>query len=75
MSIVTAIDAFIFVIEWGVTSRGAIRTALANERTISDKLLGVILNKVDMKKLKGYENFDSDGYYHQHYDGHYKRPS
>ncbi|MGH8612557.1 MAG: GNVR domain-containing protein, partial [Gammaproteobacteria bacterium] len=52
----SGIDAFIFVVEWGMTSRGAVRAALAEERPISDKLLGVILNKVDMKKLKFYEH-------------------
>ena len=74
-SLASAIDAFIFVIEWGETSRGAVRTVLANEPRIRDKLLGVILNKVDMKKLKVYESFDSDGYYHPSYDGRYKRQS
>lgn len=68
----SAIDGFIFVIEWGATSRGAVRAALARERAISDKLLGVILNKVDMKKLKTYEHFGSDGYYAQHYENYYK---
>jgi polysaccharide biosynthesis transport protein len=72
-SLASAIDVFVFVIEWGETSRGAVRTVLANEPWISDKLLGVILNKVNMKKLKVYEPFDSDGYYHSRYDGYYKR--
>jgi succinoglycan biosynthesis transport protein ExoP len=74
-SLASAIDAFIFIIEWGETSRGAVQMVLANEPWISDKLLGVILNKVDMKKLKVYESFDSDGYYHPRYDGRYKRQS
>jgi succinoglycan biosynthesis transport protein ExoP len=67
-----AIDAFIFVVEWGTTSRGAVRAALSNEHSIKEKLLGVILNKVDMKKLKFYEHFGSDGYYQQHYENCYK---
>lgn len=66
------IDAFVFVVEWGVTSRGAIRSALEKERLIKDKLLGVILNKVDMEKLKIYEHFDSDGYYRPHYGNYYE---
>jgi succinoglycan biosynthesis transport protein ExoP len=67
-----AIDAFIFVVEWGTTSRGAVRAALSNEHSIKEKLLGVILNKVDMKKLKFYEHFGSDGYYQQHYENYYR---
>jgi polysaccharide biosynthesis transport protein len=68
-----AIDTFILVVAWGETSRGAVRAVLAKERLIRDKLLGVVLNKVDMEKLKLYEHFDSDGYYHRHYENYYKR--
>jgi succinoglycan biosynthesis transport protein ExoP len=67
-----AIDAFIFVVEWGRTSRGAVRAALAEEHSIRDKLLGVILNKVDMKKLKIYEHYGSVRYYYRHYENYYK---
>ena len=67
-----AIDAFIFVVEWGTTSRDAVRAALAKEHSINEKLLGVILNKVDMKKLKIYQHFGSEGYYQQHYENYYK---
>jgi polysaccharide biosynthesis transport protein len=66
-----AIDAFIFVVEWGVTSRGAVRATLGKEHSMSEKLLGVILNKVDMKKLKTYEHFGSDGYYNRLYEEYY----
>ncbi|SRR5579875_513835 len=68
------IDAFVFVIEWGATSRGAISTLLAKEHLIREKLLGIVLNKVNMKKLKKYEHFDSDGYYHAvHYKNYYRK--
>jgi len=69
--IAPAIDAFIFVVEWGKTSRGAIRSILAKEHSIREKLLGAILNKVDMDKLDIYEHFGSDGYYHGHYGKYY----
>jgi polysaccharide biosynthesis transport protein len=72
-SMAPAIDSFIFVVEWGTTSRGAVRAALSTEHSIREKLLGVILNKVDMKKLKAFEHFDSDGYYQQHYENYYNR--
>jgi polysaccharide biosynthesis transport protein len=69
----SAVDAFIFVVAWGATSRGAVRAVLAREHSIRDKLLGVVLNKVDMKKLKIYEHFSSDGYYHSTYKNYYKQ--
>jgi succinoglycan biosynthesis transport protein ExoP len=67
-----AIDAFIFVVEWGTTSRAAVRAALSKEHSINEKLLGVILNKVDMKKLMTYEYVGSDGYYQRRYEKYYK---
>jgi polysaccharide biosynthesis transport protein len=66
------IDAFIFVIEWGKTNRGAVSAALAREHSIREKLIGVILNKVEREKLKNYEHFRSDGYYRERYDSYYK---
>ena len=70
----SAIDGFIFVVAWGATSRGAISTVLAREHSIRNKLLGIVLNKVDMKKLKIYEHFDSDDYYRRLYKNYYKKP-
>jgi polysaccharide biosynthesis transport protein len=70
--IASAIDAFIFIVAWGTASRGAIRAVLSTEQSIRDKLLGVVLNKVDTKKLKIYEHFGSDGYYYQQFENYYK---
>jgi succinoglycan biosynthesis transport protein ExoP len=67
------IDSFILVVAWGETSRGAVREVLVKERLIRDKLLGVVLNKVHMEKLKRYELFESEGYYYRHYENYYKR--
>ena len=68
-----SIDTFIFVVAWGATSRGAVRAVLEKEHAIRDKLLGVVLNKVDMQKLKIYEHFSSDGYYHSLYKKYYHK--
>jgi succinoglycan biosynthesis transport protein ExoP len=66
------IDAFIFVIEWGKTCRGAVSAALAKQPAIRDKTVGIILNKVDMKNLEKYEHFRSDGYYRRQYGNYYR---
>lgn len=66
-----AIDAFILVIEWGSTSRGAVRSLLAKEEAIAHKLLGAVLNKADLERLPAYEDFDSDGYYLKQYQSYY----
>jgi succinoglycan biosynthesis transport protein ExoP len=67
----SAIDAFILVVAWGKTSRGAIRAALAQERSICSKLLGAILNKVDTRKVRAYEHYRSAGYYRANYASYY----
>ena len=66
------VDGFIFVVEWGATFRGAARAILEKERPIREKLLGVILNKVNMKKLNVYEHPHSDDYYYQKFEKYYK---
>jgi succinoglycan biosynthesis transport protein ExoP len=68
------IDAFILVVEWGATSRGAVRSVLEKEQAITNKLLGVLLNKVDLKTFQRYEHFDSDGYYFEEYQKYFKSP-
>lgn len=71
-SLAPVVDAFILVVEWGATSRGAVRSILEKERAISDKLLGVLLNKVKMSAFQSYEHFDSDGYYIHEYRKYFK---
>lgn len=47
-------DSFVLVAEWGTTPRVLVRSVLQSERRIAAKLLGVVLNKTDMKKLARY---------------------
>jgi len=72
-TLASTIDAFLLIVEWGVTSRGAVRAALAKERQIREKLVGVILNKVDLTKLHAYEHFGTVGYYRKQYEAYYNR--
>jgi polysaccharide biosynthesis transport protein len=67
-SVVHAIDAFLLVIAWSATSRAAVRTALSREPTIQEKLLGVILNKVDREVMKKYLDGECDDSYHADYE-------
>lgn len=57
-------DYFVLVVEWGLTSKGAVWKLLATERLIRDRLLGVVLNKVNLRKLKLYEH-GSDPQHHR----------
>ncbi len=56
------VDAFVMVVEWGRTSLDVAEHALERARGVHDNLLGVVLNKVDMKAFGRYETVHS-GYY------------
>lgn len=70
-AIADQVDAFLFVVEWGKTVRQSVQSAIENDRRLSEKCLGVVLNKVDLKKQKMYENYNSDGYKNSAYVNYY----
>jgi succinoglycan biosynthesis transport protein ExoP len=54
MSVLPWTDGFILVTEWGKTPRRLVRTIIGREPELSGEILGVVLNKVDFKKLPRY---------------------
>ena len=64
-AIAPAIDSFVFVVEWGSTRINAVRRHLMGERELRDRLLGVVLNKADLKVLERFEQpgLHQTGYY------------
>jgi succinoglycan biosynthesis transport protein ExoP len=63
------IDQVIMVGEWGKTKKGLLRKTILNEPNLADKLLGVVLSKVDMTKLPKYLNDTNiESYYGQYSD-------
>ncbi len=65
-------DAMLMVVEWGRTARRAVRQALASEPLISEKCVGVVLNKVDMEKMKLYRDYGSLDFYQTRYSRYYQ---
>lgn len=51
----THCDCFVLVTEWGRTNRGVVWRFLESEKAIRERLLGVVLNKVNLRKLRKYE--------------------
>jgi polysaccharide biosynthesis transport protein len=52
-------DAFVLVVEWGSTSTDEILKAVAASPTLSERLLGAVLNKADedvMRRFEGYSD-------------------
>jgi polysaccharide biosynthesis transport protein len=70
-SIAARIDGFIMVVEWGVVSRKVVQQTMASERQIAERTLGVVLNKVDVQKLKLYREYGSSDYYSSRYSSYY----
>jgi succinoglycan biosynthesis transport protein ExoP len=67
-AVAPVIDSFVLVVEWGSTTINAVRRHLSGETELQDRLLGVVLNKADLKVLKRFEQpgIYQDGYYANH---------
>jgi len=60
------IDRFIFVVEWGKTTRRAVQEALSEVEMIRDRLICVVLNKADpaaLRSIEGYKGAMFGAYY------------
>jgi succinoglycan biosynthesis transport protein ExoP len=56
------VDSYVFIVEWARTKVDVAEFALIKAPMVRDKLLGVVLNKVDFKMLRRYEGHRSDYY-------------
>jgi succinoglycan biosynthesis transport protein ExoP len=59
----TFVDSYVYVIEWGRTTVDVVSHHLGRATNIHDRLLGVILNKTNTKKLNRYEECYDDSSY------------
>ncbi len=60
-------DAFIFVAEWGRTPRPMVQTLFADDEALRGKCVGVLYNKVDLKRVNQYERYGSRDYRYPQY--------
>ncbi|MBU6461126.1 MAG: polysaccharide biosynthesis tyrosine autokinase [Bradyrhizobium sp.] len=62
-------DSYVYVIEWGRTQRNLVQAQLSAFPELQDRLLGVVLNKADVRVLGRYETYygkqDYKNYYGQ----------
>jgi Mrp family chromosome partitioning ATPase len=61
------IDSFILIVEWGRTTTDVVEHALNAAPDVYDSLLGIVLNKADMKVMKRYASHLGDYYNDDHY--------
>ena len=56
------IDAFIPIVEWSITEADILKNSLINAGLLGrsdSKVIGTIINKIDIKKATVFKNFDS----------------
>ncbi len=61
------IDSYLFVIEWGGTRIDVVEHALGRAPGVVESVLGVVLNKVNMSKLKSYDERNGNYYTNKTY--------
>ena len=63
------IDAMVYVIEWGETTRTALQESIAGSEVLQKKLLGAILNRANPKmlqRIEAYKGKHRNSYYVEH---------
>ena len=61
------IDCFMLTVEWGRTKIDVVQHALHSAPNVHEALIGVILNKTNIKSMKRYDSYHSDYYDNKHY--------
>lgn len=61
------VDCFVLVVEWAKTKIDVVQHALHTAPNVYDNLVGVVLNKTDIKSLARYDYYTSDYYNDDHY--------
>ncbi len=64
------VDSYIYVIEWGQTRKNFVQRQLSAAPELHDLLLGVVLNKADVRVMGRYEEYYGS-YYDKKYYGRY----
>ncbi|MGH1352215.1 MAG: GumC family protein [Methyloligellaceae bacterium] len=57
------VDSLVLVVEWDKTPKEAVRTILNTLDPERKKVAGIVLNKVEMKRMRGYGVMSYGGYY------------
>ena len=66
-------DAFIFIAEWGRTPRVIVQNLLAEDDVLYEKCVGVLYNKVNLRRINLYESYGSRDYYYGRYGKYYRK--
>ena len=70
-AVIGDIDQLVMLAEWGKTSKLLLHKLLTIDPKVHQKLLGIVLNKVDLKRLKVYSSEEDSASYLGDYSGYY----
>jgi succinoglycan biosynthesis transport protein ExoP len=62
-SALSFVDAYVLMIEWGTTAIETVERAVHSAKAVSDKIVGVVLNKVDFNSLGRFDGEPGKYYY------------
>jgi polysaccharide biosynthesis transport protein len=62
-SALSFVDAYVLIIEWGTTAIDTVQRAVHSAKAVSDKVIGVVLNKVDFNSLGRFDGEPGNYYY------------
>lgn len=62
------VDSYLLVVEWGRTSTAIVQYALSRAPRVYDRIIGAVLNKVDMKALSLYDGSRARYYHNKAYE-------
>jgi polysaccharide biosynthesis transport protein len=61
------VDCYVYVVEWGQTKVDVAQHALSGASQVYERLLGVVLNKANMRELGNYDGYGSEYYNNKYY--------
>ncbi len=60
------VDGYVYVLDWSRSNRDLVRTVLNTNQKIYEKVIGCLLNKVDLESLRQLENYGQTYYYYKY---------
>ena len=67
---VEMVDCYLYVVEWGQTRKHMVQQELLAAPELHERLLGIVLNKADIRVMGRYEDYDGS-YHRRKYYGRY----
>jgi succinoglycan biosynthesis transport protein ExoP len=61
------VDSYLYVVAWARTQRAIVEDVLKQAPEIHERLLGVVMNKADMREMSRYEGYAGPYSYRKNY--------